>query len=271
MNFIGTGQRLSGDDIVHAAKLVGCEVAALQAVISVEARGQGFDAKKRPIILFEPHVFYRNLRGEERQRAVNQGLAWSSWKPGQYPASQDGRYDQVDRGMKINESSALMAPSWGIGQVLGENHEMCGFKTPQDLMLKCLEGEGGQLEVMVGFILGKGLGDELRRKDWDGFSEGYNGKAYRKNDYHIKLRRDYLKFSAGQPAQYDPLADGLLSIGDKGGIVKALQLAIGVHADGDFGPMSDQAVRAFQREHGLIVDGKVGKQTGQMLGLTFWN
>jgi len=86
----------------------------------------------------------------------------------------------------------------------------------------------------------------------------------------VKLDRTYRRFSVGASAAYNPLSDGLLSVGDKGEVVKVLQRAIGIHADGDFGPITAQAVRAFQREHGITIDGKVGKQTGKKLGLTFW-
>ena len=270
MNFVGTGHLLSGEDFARAARQIGCDEAAIRAVTVVEARGQGFDAKRRPIILPERHVLYRNLSGEKRQRAVNQGLAYSNWQTGRYPATQDGRYELLGRMIEIDEPGGLMAASWGIGQVLGENYKLCGFATPRALVEKCLEGEGGQLDVMVGFILGKGLGDELRRRDWAGFAYGYNGKSYAKNEYDVKLDRAYRRLSVLSSVAYDPLSDGLLSIGDKGDVVKTLQRAIGTHADGDFGPMTEQAVRDFQREHGLTVDGKVGKQTGKRLGLTFW-
>lgn len=270
MNFSGSGQTLSGNDFARAASVIGCEEAAIRAVCSVEARGSGFDVKNRPIVLFEPHVFFRNLAGDQRQRAVAEGLAYAVWQPGHYPATQDARYDQLARACAINDPAALMAASWGIGQVLGENFRMCGFNTPQDLVAKCVESEGGQLDVMTGFIVGKGLGKYLSSKDWAGFARGYNGSSYAKNQYDVKLRRAYDRLKVGNGIAYNPLADGLLSIGDKGDVVRALQVAIGCHADGDFGPLTEQAVTKFQREHGLTIDGKVGKQTGKLLGLGFW-
>ncbi len=124
---------------------------------------------------------------------------------------------------------------------------------------------------MVGFILGNGLGDELQRLDWAGFARRYNGPQYAKNAYDRKLDTAYRRFKADTSSAYDALSDGLLSVGDKGDVVKALQIALGIHADGDFGPMTLQAVRAFQAEHGIGVDGKVGAKTGGVLGLPYWN
>jgi peptidoglycan hydrolase-like protein with peptidoglycan-binding domain len=52
-----------------------------------------------------------------------------------------------------------------------------------------------------------------------------------------------------------------------GGGVKALQRALGVPADGAFGPQTEQALRRYQSRHGLTVDGVAGPQTRRSLGL----
>jgi hypothetical protein len=53
-----------------------------------------------------------------------------------------------------------------------------------------------------------------------------------------------------------------------GTTVAALQRALGIPADGIYGPQTRRAVRRFQRANGLDVDGIAGPQTLAALGLT---
>ena len=46
--------------------------------------------------------------------------------------------------------------------------------------------------------------------------------------------------------------------GDRGDAVRKIQSALGVGADGVFGPVTERAVKRFQRSNGLLVDGIVG-------------
>lgn len=58
----------------------------------------------------------------------------------------------------------------------------------------------------------------------------------------------------------------LLKRGSKGEEVKTLQKALGgLDVDGIFGALTEFAVRAFQRDHNLEVDGIVGEQTWSAL------
>ena len=53
-----------------------------------------------------------------------------------------------------------------------------------------------------------------------------------------------------------------------GSSVASVQRALGITADGIYGPQTRRAVRRFQRAHGLIVDGIIGPQTLGALGLS---
>jgi peptidoglycan hydrolase-like protein with peptidoglycan-binding domain len=64
-----------------------------------------------------------------------------------------------------------------------------------------------------------------------------------------------------------PSPVAVLSSGARGSEVAAVQAALGIPADGVYGPRTRRAVRAFQAAHGLTVDGIVGPQTRAALGL----
>ena len=61
----------------------------------------------------------------------------------------------------------------------------------------------------------------------------------------------------------------LLKRGSKGNDVKAVQTALKIEADGIFGVITEFAVKAFQRDHNLVVDGIVGDQTWASLFAPF--
>ncbi len=55
--------------------------------------------------------------------------------------------------------------------------------------------------------------------------------------------------------------------GSKGATVKAVQTALGLTADGDFGPGTEAAVIQWQRSKGLVPDGIVGRSTLAAMGI----
>lgn len=59
----------------------------------------------------------------------------------------------------------------------------------------------------------------------------------------------------------------ILKLGSRGNEVKVLQEKLNLKADGIFGPLTEEAVKDFQRSNGLEVDGIVGADTLSKLNL----
>jgi hypothetical protein len=68
IEFRGPAKRLDDIDLPRIGHEIGVGEDEIHAVLTVESSGSGFDAKGRPKMLFEPHVFYRNLSGANRDR-----------------------------------------------------------------------------------------------------------------------------------------------------------------------------------------------------------
>ena len=60
----------------------------------------------------------------------------------------------------------------------------------------------------------------------------------------------------------------ILKLGSSGNEVKVLQEKLNLKADGIFGPLTEEAVKDFQRSNGLEVDGIVGANTLSKLNLS---
>lgn len=68
-------------------------------------------------------------------------------------------------------------------------------------------------------------------------------------------------------APITPKAFVSLKKGSKGSDVKKLQTALKITADGDFGPITEKAVKAYQTKKGIVVTGIVDETTWKRLGL----
>lgn len=191
-NFKGAAKRLDDIDLPTLGSKIGVGEDEIHAFLDVETRGSGFDSQGRPAMLFEPHVFYKYVPKNLRQRAVNQGLAYAKWGGKPYPKES---YTRLLKAIAIDETAALKSCSWGLGQVMGYNHEAAGYATVDAMVAAFMSDEENQLEAAINFIKKNKLDDELRRHDWAGFARGYNGPGYAKNRYDLKLAEAFKKWS----------------------------------------------------------------------------
>lgn len=104
----------------------------------------------------------------------------------------------------------------------------------------------------------------------------YGGPNAHNHHVHISVRgapyRDDAKMwdltKIGEPsseAKAAPTPPPLLKLGSKGASVGEIQRILKITADEMFGPQTEKAVKEFQRDHGLLNDGKVGPATWALL------
>ena len=184
-----TGEPLNEQAFADAAQALGCEVAAVKAVAEVESRGGGFDALRRPKVLYERHVFARCTvpRGKFDAQSPDVSGFRKPYAPGTY-GNGEKQYARLAQALLLDRTAALKALSWGMFQILGENHKACGFATVDEFVASMTVSEVEHLKAFVNFIRGDArLSQAIRKKDWAGFARGYNGAEYAKFQYDTKI------------------------------------------------------------------------------------
>lgn len=164
---------LTNAQVMASAARLGCEVAAVRAVLKVESRGSGFGTDGRPIILFEPHIFSRLT--DHAYDASNPTISYRNWRERPYPRTQSERYEQLAAAYALNAEAALSSASWGLFQILGSNFAAAGFGSASGFVEDIAQSHERQLLAFEAFVRSQGLIDDLQRLDWTGFARVYNG------------------------------------------------------------------------------------------------
>ncbi len=200
--FAGVGRPMSEAGMAAALTAMELDPVAdlpvLWSVLTVESRGFGFQADRRPKVLFERHIFHKETGG--RFAAVAPDLSAPSG--GGYIGGAP-EYDRIGRALAllkaagVSSEPALRSASWGLGQVMGFNAVAAGFTSAADMVARMAEGEDWQLLGMAKFIVANRLNRHLAKRDWAAFARGYNGPEFWKNQYDVKLKSAFDKFSSG--------------------------------------------------------------------------
>lgn len=186
-----------------ASKNLQCEPEVIQAVTQIEAPKGAFDSKGRLTILFEPHIFWKEIKKTGASMIDIQALqknnpnllspVWNSALYGKYSE----QWDKLKKAASLLQGrfreQAYKSASYGAFQILGQNAESLGYKSVFDFVNNQESSEFNQLMDFVKYIKVNSLDDELQNKDWAGFARGYNGPLYHKNQYDKKLAAAYKK------------------------------------------------------------------------------
>lgn len=164
---------LTNAQVNASAARLGCEVAAVRAVLKVESRGSGFGTDGRPIILYEPHIFSRLT--EHVYDTSHPTISYRNWRERPYPRTQPERYEQLSQAYALNAEAALSSASWGLFQILGSNFAAAGFGSASGFVEDIAQSHERQLLAFEAFVRSQGLIDDLQRRDWTGFARVYNG------------------------------------------------------------------------------------------------
>lgn len=258
-DFRGRAKPLDEYDVPQLAHRINVSEDHLQAFLNVESRDTAFDDEGRPIILNEPHVFYRNLSGAQLDQAIRLGLAYKSWGEKPYPKTMDARYQWLHEAMQINCEAALKSCSWGSSQILGENYSLIGYKSAESMVRAFMDDEENHVEGMVKYILATGIDDDMRAGRWETVARVYNGPGYKKHGYHLKLSKEYQRLVGIPDSDWTP--DGpdpvRLTYHDKATIksVQARLKELGYtevgKVDGVWGTRTRAALLGFRADAGL--------------------
>ncbi len=255
VEYVGAARKIRDADWQQLADTVNLSVAHLRTVVDVETDGHGFDLKGRIEFLFEPHVFYRLIKGDKDKlaAAIKAGCAYPAWKgPGSYPKTTDLRWALYMKAVAIDEDKAIRSASWGLGQIgIDMEYREAGYDSPQDMIEHLRDSEYNQILGMVRLFRARNLDQYLREEKWETFARLYNGAAYKKNNYHTKLASAYKRWVERLGSARPVEDDGVLRIGSKGEMVRTLQRLLnakGYHCriDADFGPGTRQAVLGWK-------------------------
>ena len=246
-DFVGTALPLDIQGMNEVLGRLNVGAAELWAVLNVETRGCGFLPDRRPLILFERHIFSRETNGEFD--GSHPDISDPHW--GGYGAGGAHQYERLQRAVALDRRAALRSASWGIGQLMGFNAEIAGYGDVEEMITAMMNSEDQQLIGMAGEILHANLDRTLRTRNWAAFARGYNGPAYEKNKYDTRLAAAYQKYSLG------PLPDLIVRTAQV--YLTFLEYSPGP-VDGIMGRFTRSALNDFQRDQGLPILSEIDEE-----------
>jgi hypothetical protein len=179
-------RRLGPQDYRNAGAKHGIEPAALHAFADVESAGAGFGKDGRAIILYEPHIFSRETRGQwDGYAPAGMVCSYPKWVPAgkrppgcdfhPYQLDQQGRWGLLAFAAELDFEAALKACSWGSFQILGKNHAVIGYPTAWHMVVAFHSGEQAHLDAALAFLAANDVLAAARKGQWERVITVWNG------------------------------------------------------------------------------------------------
>jgi pimeloyl-ACP methyl ester carboxylesterase len=184
-----------GQYIKDLSTQMGINPGTIVAILMVESGGQAFSEASKPIIRFENHLFYDGW-GKSNVKEFDKHFKFSDggqpWTGHYFRESVQDKWVSFHGDQKLenkvlqfsahlNESAAYSSISIGLGQILGENYDKQGYKSPKEMYEDLSTGVRPQLDSIFTFISAtkpKAVA-ALKANDYVSFAGYYNGWSNR--------------------------------------------------------------------------------------------
>jgi hypothetical protein len=193
--------KLTDRDYREVAEELGVEVAAIKAVVEIEAgkAHEGFYQPGKPIINFDLSMYrkFAPKHGVSLTKAGKQApVIFASPNTKKYGSYQAAQYARLDAARAINAESAYESAFWGMFQIGGFNWRLCGCASADEFVEKMSRSERDQLELFAQLITRCGMVDALRQKQWLQFALKYNGPRAKSRGYHTRMASAYARYKS---------------------------------------------------------------------------
>lgn len=190
--------KLTEKDYQEVANRLGIEVAAIKAVVDIEAgkAHKGFWAPGKPLVNYDMSIvnkFAPKLGVSLSKYRKSHPQIWGASKT-KYGSQQAAEWARFEALRAVNNDLGIYGCFWGMFQIGGFNWKLCKTKDANEFFMLMSRSERDQLELFANFIESSDMVKYLKAKNWAAFASRYNGPSYRSRGYHTRMANAYAKY-----------------------------------------------------------------------------